>query len=164
MGMNPRKCWMWILFWSCVTGEIYFCPGIAAQEASASGQASAVQHQTTKDVVQQPAAASPSETKPEEKHEKKHRLLSGSFVFVPEPIVSPALGTGLVPIAGYIFPFEEKGKTAPQSVVGAAGLITDDGSRAFGLGENLYLKQARYELKSAYGHGNLDYNLYGVGY
>jgi hypothetical protein len=78
--------------------------------------------------------------------------------------VSPALGTGLIPIAGYITPIPAKDKAIAPSVIGAAGLITNDGSRPFGLGADLYLKQAQYELEMVYGHGNLDYNLDGVGF
>jgi outer membrane protein assembly factor BamA len=69
-----------------------------------------------------------------------------------------------VPVLAYIFPFQLKDENSPPSLVGAAGLITDNDSRAFAVGADLYLKQANYELKSFYFHGNLDYNLYGVGY
>jgi hypothetical protein len=94
--------------------------------------------------------------------EKKHRR--GAFVAAPLPLVSPALGSGIIPVAGYIFPLDEEGKKLQPSVIGAGGLITNDGSRGFGLGADLYLKEARYEVKSVYAHGNLDYNLYGGGY
>jgi len=112
------------------------------------------------------------EKKPQEKtaqtdekkddQEKKHHR--GAFVVAPLPIVSPAIGSGIIPVAGYIFPFQEKDKVSPPSVVGAAGLITNNGSRGFALGGDLYMKEDRYELKAAYFHGNIDYNLYGVGY
>jgi len=92
---------------------------------------------------------------------KYHR---GALVVAPLPIVSPAIGSGIIPVAGYIFPFQEKDKVSPPSVVGAAGLITNNGSRGFALGADLYMKENRYELKAAYFHGNVDYNLYGVGY
>jgi hypothetical protein len=88
----------------------------------------------------------------------------GSFVLAPLPIVSPAIGSGIVPVLAYIFPFQVKDETSPPSLAGVAGLITDNDSRAFAVGADLYLKQASYELKSFYFHGNLDYNLYGVGY
>jgi hypothetical protein len=50
---------------------------------------------------------------------KHHR---GALVVAPLPIVSPAIGSGIIPVAGYIFPFQEKDKVSPPSVVGAAGL------------------------------------------
>ncbi|HMD19097.1 MAG TPA: BamA/TamA family outer membrane protein [Alloacidobacterium sp.] len=85
-------------------------------------------------------------------------------MIAPLPIVSPALGAGVIPIVGYITPIPAKDKGIEPSVVGAAGLITNNDSRGFGLGTDLYLKQARYELESVYAHGNLDYNLYGEGF
>src|SRR5262249_6301442 len=59
---------------------------------------------------------------------------------------------------------EAKDSASPPSLVGAAGLITNNSSRGFGIGADLYLKQARYELKTIYAHGSLDYDLYGVGF
>ena len=50
------------------------------------------------------------------------------------------------------------------STIGAGGLITDNGSRGWGLGADLYLDKARYEMESVYAHGNIDYNLYGPGF
>ena len=82
----------------------------------------------------------------------------------PLPIVSPAIGAGVIPVLGYIFPFQEKDKTSPPSVIGAAGLITDNGTRGFGLGADMFMKEARYELKSFYAQGNVNYDLFGVGY
>jgi hypothetical protein len=80
------------------------------------------------------------------------------------PLVSPAIGTGVVPVLGYIFPFQEKEKISPPSAIGVAGLITDNGTRGFGVGADLFLKQDHYELRSFYTHGNLNYDLYGVGF
>lgn len=87
----------------------------------------------------------------------------GAIVAAPLPIVSPAIGSGIIPVLGYIFPISEKDKVSPPSVIGAAGLITDDGSRGFGLYGDLYFKEDRYETTALYGHGNIDYNLYGIG-
>jgi Omp85 superfamily domain len=94
---------------------------------------------------------------------KKHFPPRGAIVVAPLPIVSPAIGTGVVPVLGYIFPFNKNDKISPPSIIGGAGLITDDGSRGFGLYGDLYLKEDRYEITGLYGHGNIDYNLYGIG-
>jgi len=84
----------------------------------------------------------------------------GSLVVAPLPIVSPAIGNGFVPVAAYIFPFRVKDKKSPPSVIGAAGLITDNGSRAIALAADLFMKENRYEFTSIYVYGKLDYNLY----
>ena len=142
-----------------------------AQDLPTPTKTTTVGPQTPKD-PQQPQATPSTETKVEEKAEaKKEReekitklLHGGSIVVAPIPIVSPALGSGIVPVAGYIFPFEENKKSPEPSVIGAAGLITNNGTRGWVLGSDIYLKEARYELKAAYARGNIDYDLYGPGF
>lgn len=102
------------------------------------------------------------ETKDQKRHEKKKSNRAGSFVIAPLPMVSPAIGAGIVPIAGYITPLPEHEKV--PSVIGAGGLITNNGTRAYFIGGDLFLRRALYEVESGYAHGNLDYNLYGVGF
>jgi len=87
----------------------------------------------------------------------------GSFVIAPLPISSPALGTGIVPVVGYIFPFRKDDTVSPPSVVGMAGVATNNGSRGFGAYADLYMKEKTYRVSAAYVRGNLNYNLYGVG-
>jgi hypothetical protein len=93
--------------------------------------------------------------------EKKKKEKRGSIVAAPLPIVSPAIGAGIVPVLGYIFPFSMKDKISPPSVVGAAGLITDNGSRGFLVGAQLYMKENRYEVEAGFANGNVNYNLIG---
>ena len=69
-----------------------------------------------------------------------------------------------MPVGAYIFPFEENSKRREPSVVGAAGLITDNGTRGWAVGSDIYLKEARYEIEAVYARGNIDYNLYGSGF
>jgi hypothetical protein len=122
--------------------------------------------------AQQSQATSSTETKAEEEPQKKEgwkekeaKLLhGGAIVVAPIPIVSPALGSGIVPVGAYIFPFEENSKRREPSVVGAAGLITDNGTRGWAVGSDIYLKEARYEIEAVYTRGNIDYNLYGSGF
>ncbi|HEU5233485.1 MAG TPA: BamA/TamA family outer membrane protein [Terriglobales bacterium] len=64
---------------------------------------------------------------------------------------------------GYIFRVDKEDQVSPPSVLGAAGLITDNGSRAFALAGQLYLKRDTYRVTSAFLQGNLNYNLYGIG-
>ena len=142
-----------------------------AQELPTPTKTPGVEAQAPND-AQQPQATPPAESRAEEKARKKEGrekkeekiLHGGSIVVAPIPLVSPALGSGIVPVAGYIFPFEENKARPEPSVVGAAGLITNNGTRGWVLGSDIYLKDARYELKAAYARGNIDYNLYGPGF
>ena len=84
-------------------------------------------------------------------------------MIAPLPISSPALGSGIVPLLGYIFPFSKKDKVSPPSVVGVVGLVTNNGSRGFAGGGQLYLKEDRYRITSGFGHGNVNYDIYGTG-
>src|SRR5277367_6815413 len=99
----------------------------------------------------------------DKKDQKKKKPSRGAFVVAPLPISSPAIGTGLVPVVGYIFPFSTKDKVSPPSTIGAAGLITDNGSRGFAIGGQFFLKQNTYEITTGFVHGNVDYNIYGTG-
>jgi hypothetical protein len=87
----------------------------------------------------------------------------GSFVVAPLPISSPALGSGIVPILGYIFPFRKDDHVSPPSVVGVAGLVTSNGSRGFAAYADLFMKEKTYRITTGYVRGNLNYDLYGVG-
>ena len=110
---------------------------------------------------QSPAPTTP-ETKPEKtKKEKPPRR--GSILIAPLPIVSPAIGSGIIPMVGYIFPFSKNDKESPPSTIGAAGFITDNGTRGFAVGGQLFLKRNTYEVTAAYLKGNVNYDLYGLG-
>ena len=158
---------------SCMGTCLCFVKLASAEVNLPIEQSSSVELQAPQDPTQQ-SLSSPSTDKAEQKSEaeegkkeKKKKIKSdhaGSFVVAPLPIVSPALGAGIVPILGYITPIPAKDRTLEPSVVGVGGLITNDGSRGFGLGADLYLDKARYELESVYAHGNLNYNLYGEGF
>jgi Omp85 superfamily domain len=106
------------------------------------------------------------ETEAEKKAAKKKKKTdeNGSFIVAPQPLVSPAIGAGIIPIAAYITPLPAKDKEITPSVIGGAGLITNNGSRGFALGADLYLDKARYEVETGYVQGFIDYNLYGVGF
>jgi hypothetical protein len=104
----------------------------------------------------------PENTQEQSSPDKK-KPRRGELVVAPLPISSPALGTGVVPVVGYIFPLRTGDKVSPPSVVGAAGLITDNGSRAVAFAGDLYFKQDTYHAVVAYARGNLNYDLYGIG-
>jgi len=84
-------------------------------------------------------------------------------VVAPIPISSPAIGSGVVPVVGYLFRMNRSDEKSPASAIGVVGLITDNGSRAFGIGGDIYLKENTYRTKALYLQGNLNYNLYGIG-
>ena len=112
-----------------------------------------------------PASTSSALTKSTKKETKKKKKLlpRGEIAAAPIPISSPAIGSGLIPVVGYIFPLSLKDKKSPPSVIGAAGLITNNSSRGLALIGQLFMKEDRYELTAGYVHGNLDYNIYGGG-
>jgi outer membrane protein assembly factor BamA len=99
----------------------------------------------------------------QEKSQKQAQQKHGAFVIAPLPISSPALGAGVVPVVAYIFPTSISDKTSPPSVVGAVGLVTDNGSRAIALGGDVYFKRNTYRTTAIYAQGNLNYDLYGIG-
>ena len=102
-------------------------------------------------------------TAQQEDSQKKTHQKHGAFVVAPLPISSPALGAGIVPVLAYIFPAGASDKTSPPSVVGAVGLVTDNGSRAIALGGEVYFKKNSYRTTAIYARGNLNYDLYGIG-
>jgi hypothetical protein len=87
----------------------------------------------------------------------------GHLVIAPIPVSSPAVGSGVIPVVGYIFPVSRNDTTSPPSVVGAAGLITDNGSRAFAVAGQFFIKEDTYHASAAFFQGNLNYDFYGIG-
>ena len=81
----------------------------------------------------------------------------------PLPISSPALGTGIVPVLGYIFPLSTRDNISPPSVIGGVGLATNNGSAAFAVAGDFYFSEDTYRATVTYFRGNLNYNLYGIG-
>ena len=137
---------------------IFFSSPCRAQEA-ARGQVPADSPKAENQAG--PAATqTQSGTQPEKEAKSPPR---GTFIAVPIPISSPALGTGIIPAAGYIFPFSRKDKISAPSVIGGGGLITNNGSRAVVLAGQLYLKENRYRITAAYLRGNINYDVYGTG-
>jgi Omp85 superfamily domain len=154
-----------------LTVGTYFCfntPGFARQEHAVEEPTARNDLQaapTAPSQAEQPTKATSSESQPasQPKKKKKKNPPRGVFAAAPIPISNPAVGAGIVPVVGYIFPFSKKDKTSPPSVIGVGGLITNNGSRAFVFGGQLFLKENRYQITSAYGRGNINYNIYGTG-
>ncbi|MGA7913716.1 MAG: BamA/TamA family outer membrane protein [Candidatus Acidiferrales bacterium] len=138
------------------------CLGQQNQPAQQASDGAHPQESSAKPAAQerQPTVAAKPEAPPKKKKKLGGR---GAFVVAPLPISSPAVGSGIVPVIGYIFPFSSKDKVSPPSTIGVAGLITNNGSRGFVFGGQLFLKQNTYEITSAYVRGNVNYNFYGTG-
>jgi hypothetical protein len=85
------------------------------------------------------------------------------IVIAPFPISNPALGSGIVVVGGYLFPISKKDESSPNSMIGGGAFYTSNGSRVWGAGTKLYLKQDRFRITAAYGRAQLHYDLYGIG-
>jgi hypothetical protein len=120
---------------------ILFNPACDAQQEQPVEQAqtqTVSQTATGSPKTAEQAAQSTTPAKPEEQPKKKKKKLGpGEFVVAPLPISSPAIGSGIVPVLGYIFPLSMKDKTSPPSVIGGAGLFTNNGSSGFAIGGDL---------------------------
>jgi hypothetical protein len=85
----------------------------------------------------------------------KTQARKGAFVAAPLPISSPAIGSGIVPVVAYIFPLSNSDKLSSSSVIAAAGLFTNNGSRGFAFGGQFYINKDRFRIETAYVRGNL---------
>ena len=127
------------------------------------GQSVSTDQNATPRTAEQPVHANePPQPETQPKEKKKH-LGRGSLVIAPIPISSPAIGSGAVLAAAYIFPLSKTDKVSPPSVIGVAGLFTNNDTRAFALGAQFYFKQNTYKVTAGFGRGNLNYDLYGSG-
>jgi Omp85 superfamily domain len=136
------------------------CSNIHAQESPPETTPQSVQKS---DPVQEGSSSEKKDNDTDEEKDKEKRPSRGSFVVAPLPLSSPAIGDGVIPVLGYIFPFSKNDGVSPPSTVGVAGLYTNDGSRGFALGGELYFKENTYKATFGFAHGNIDYNLYGFG-
>ena len=144
-------------------------PSVFSQQATPAQQPDAKQSQSTESPNARAgkagdlSTAQPSDGQDQTDQDKKktHR---GSIVAAPLPMVSPALGAGIVPVLGYIFPLSTHDKVSPPSVIGGAGLITDNGSNGFGVGAQLFMKENRFQVQGIFADGNLNYTLFGEGF
>ena len=162
VSKGRTSCLGWVLFAFGVCA--FLSPVVIAQELEKAQPAPAVLDQEVKPPSQQPADPSqqptaPAPPEPQAKKKKKFTIPAG-IVIAPLPISSPALGSGMTPVLGYIFPFSKHDKVSPPSTVGVAGLFTDNGSRGFAVGGQLFFKENTYEITSGFVHGNANYNIY----
>jgi len=97
---------------------------------------------------------------PDPQSDKEKR---GSLVIAPIPISSPAFGSGLLLITGYVFKLNEQDQVSPPSWLGAAGAFTNNGTRALALGGRLYLQENKYQTTFAGIKGRANLDFFGIG-
>jgi len=159
-SMNLRRHWTLVFL---LTGQFSWVPAGMPVMAHEHPKGSSELDTTEQNSSRPNANSHPEHSQNSEPESQKTGARRGEFVIAPLPISSPALGTGIVPIMGYIFPLSTRDQVSPPSVIGGAGLVTNNGSRAFALAGNFYFKDDRYHAAAVYAHGNLNYNLYGIG-
>lgn len=106
--------------------------------------------------------ATPSGRQKDEQGKQKSEK-RGSIVIAPIPISSPAFGSGLLLIVGYVFKLDKEDAVSPPSWLGLAGEFTSNGTGALALGGRLYLKQNKYQTTFAGAKGRANLDFYGVG-
>ena len=110
---------------------------------------------------EEPAPAANEQDKDDSaKPEKKKR---GSLIIAPIPISSPAIGSGLVLVLGYVFKLSENDEVSPASTVGLVGAFTNNGTRAGGLGGRLYFSENKYQTTFLIAKGRVNFDFYGIG-
>ena len=106
-----------------------------------------------------PASATPKDQEPDKKKTEKR----GSLVIAPIPISSPAFGSGLLLITGYVFKLNEQDKTSPPSWLGGGGVFTNNGTRGLVLGARLYFQENKYQTTMAVAKGSANLDFFGIG-
>ena len=105
----------------------------------------------------------PSTKQQDDDQNQPEKEKRGSLVIAPIPISSPAFGSGLIMVVGYVFKFDQNDKVSSPSFVGGAGMFTNNGTRALLLGGKLYLKENKYQTSLAVGKGRANLDFYGIG-
>ena|SRR5208282_1681025 len=138
---------------------------VAAQDAGQTPATPAASPKSAQkpDSAEQGAADEKKDKDEQEKKKKKKHSLPDGLVVAPLPLSSPAIGNGIIPVLGLIFPISKTDKLSPPSVIGVAGLTTDNGTRGFAVGAELYFDENRYKATAGYAHGTLNYDIYGLG-
>ena len=104
-----------------------------------------------------------SQKRPDKENKKEKKEHRGSIVFAPIPTSSPAIGTGITLMGGYIFPLRKSDTVSPPSVIGGGAAFTDNGTRAWAAGTELYFKQDRYHVLAGVAKADVNYDFYGTG-
>jgi hypothetical protein len=87
----------------------------------------------------------------------------GSIVIAPIPVSSPAVGSGLVLVSGYVFKLSTNDSLSPPSFLGAVGAGTNNGSRGVLFGGRLYFAENKYQTTLLMAKGHVNYDFFGIG-
>ncbi len=120
----------------------------------------------TEDKSQAPTSTQtedPTATPPKQTTNGTQKPKRGTWIFAPIPIASPALGSGLVLVVGYVFKLDKDDKTSPPSTIGLAGAFTSGGTRAAGIGGRLYFAENKYQATFLLAKGRVNVDFYGIG-
>ena len=94
--------------------------------------------------------------------EKPKKAKRGQLIIAPIPITSPAVGSGLVLVVGYVFKLNQNDKLSPPSTVGLVGAFTNSGSRGGGIGGRLYFSENKYQTTFALVKGRVNFDFFGI--
>jgi hypothetical protein len=94
---------------------------------------------------------------------KPKKAKRGQLIIAPIPITSPAVGSGLVLVVGYVFKVNQEDKLSPPSTVGLVGAFTSSGSRGGGIGGRLYFSENKYQTTFAIVKGRVNFDFFGIG-
>ncbi|HET6978898.1 MAG TPA: BamA/TamA family outer membrane protein [Pyrinomonadaceae bacterium] len=134
---------------------LLFAISIVTPSSTALGQSEGVSEDDEAKVVDRQGVL------PDDKNKKGEKR--GSLIIAPIPISSPAFGSGLLIISGYVFKFNEDDQISPPSWLGGAGVFTNNGSRGLALGGRLYLQENKYQATFAGIKGRANLDFFGIG-
>lgn len=88
--------------------------------------------------------------------ESRLKVQRGNFVVVPIPISNPTLDSGLVAGGAYFYPqSEQQADKQPASLTAAAGMYTNNDSKAFGIAQQNYWRDDKWRFTGALGAADL---------
>jgi hypothetical protein len=133
------------------------------QTPNASPEDSGQTSQASPDPADQRTATSASAAPQKTDRAKPKKPKRGQLILAPIPISSPALGSGLILAAGYVFKLNQEDKVSPPSTVGLAGAFTNSGTRAGLIGGRLYFSQNKYQTTFVLVKGRAHFDFFGIG-
>ena len=85
------------------------------------------------------------------------------LIIAPIPGRSPQLGWSLSLVGGYFMDLDKDSEDSKPSVIGVAGMISENDSHFYGAGAYLHLLDDKLRVKAGIGYADVKYRFYGVG-